>query len=261
METSFSSTNQTLAVQNLSKKFCRNFRRAMMYGLRDIAQSCAGIPPATHRLRKGEFPAIDNLTFSLNTGDILGIIGPNGSGKTTLLRCIASILAPDNGTISLAGKVAPLFTIQAGFHPYLSVKENLFYCGAMLGMSQQEVCTQRHKILTFAEMEELVDAPASSLSWGMSVRATLALALHAHPDILLIDEVLSHTDQHFREKSIQAIQGFSRKASVIVVSHNLEIIQTLCTRILVLVQGSKVFESTTVSEGVEFFRSLKNMRK
>lgn len=258
MEITAAETVQTLWVHTLSKKFCADLRLNIVYGLSDIMRSSIGIKPSTHLLRAHEFWAVHNMTFSLNKGDVLGIIGPNGCGKTTLLRLIASVLAPDTGEISLRGKVVSLLTVGGGFHPTLTVRENIFCTGAILGLSYNFVSEQLERIVQFAELYRFIDAPVSALSPGMHARLSIALALVTGPDILLIDEILSVTDQKFRDKCIRKIRSLSHTSSVILVSHNMDIIKSTCSRVLVMLQGEKAHESRDVRESIEYYFSLKN---
>jgi len=246
-----------LSAKELSKKFCKNLRRSMFYGLSDIIKSTAGIRSSNDSLRREEFWAVDNITFNCNKGDILGIIGPNGSGKTTLLRMLAKIFPPDRGEAFIQGRVATLLTIGAGFHPHMTVHENIYINGTILGMTRREIDGKFDRIIDFSGIKDFLNAPVAALSNGMYVRLGFSIALAMEPDIFLIDEVLSVGDNKFREKSINEMKKSLKDSITLFVSHNMEMVKRFCNRIMVMEKGKSVYESNDVSEGIEYYSSQK----
>ena len=248
----------SISAQNLSKKFCKNLRRSMLYGLTDIAKSTLGIKSISSNLRTDEFWALDDVSLELKKGEILGIIGPNGSGKTTLLRVLAKIFPPDRGEAIIQGRVATLLTIGAGFHPHMTVHENIYINGTVLGMTRKEIDKKIDEIINFSGIKDFLNAPVATLSSGMFVRLGFSIALAMEPDIFLIDEILSIVDREFREKSIDGIIKNAQKALILFVSHNMEMIQRVCNRIIVLHKGKMVHEGNDVKKGIEYYYSIRN---
>ncbi len=228
----------------------------MWYGLTDITRSSLGITANTRQLRQDEFWAVRGISLSLNKGDVVGVIGPNGSGKTTLLRLLAGIFPPDDGEAILYGRVAALLTIGAGFHPHLTVRDNVYINGTILGMTRKEIDDKFDAIITFSGIGDFIRAPVAALSDGMYVRLGFSIALAMKPDIFLIDEVLAVSDREFREKSAKALEKIAQESAAIFVSHNMEMVQRICNRIIVMNRGSIVHTSDDVTEGIEYYNSL-----
>ena len=245
-----------LRVEHLSKKFCRTLKRSMFYGTIDIARSMMGIGYETGNLRKAEFWALDDVSFELRRGETLGIIGVNGSGKSTLLRLISGIFPPDKGSISFKGRIGALIAVGAGFHPYMTGRENIYLNGTILGMTRKEIDQKIDEIIDFAEIGEFLEAPVNVYSSGMRVRLGFSIAVHCDPDILLVDEVLSVGDLSFRNKSLRKMDEFRKKANALIfISHNLEQIRVLCDRVIILDQGKVLFNGDT-DEGLIKYENL-----
>jgi lipopolysaccharide transport system ATP-binding protein len=183
-----------VSVENISKKFCRDLKKSLWYGVRDIVAEALVSKKARAELRKQEFWAVTNSSFELRRGETLGLIGPNGAGKTTLLKMINGLLKPDNGKITVRGRVGALIQLGAGFHPLLTGRENIYISGAILGMSKREIDRKLDDIIEFSGIEEFIDAPVRNYSSGMFVRLGFSVAVHVDPDLLLIDEVLAVGD-------------------------------------------------------------------
>ncbi len=182
-----------------------------------------------------------DVDLTVARGEKIGLIGANGSGKSTLLKVITGILTPTSGSVHINGRLAPLIELGAGFEPELSVEENIVYYGVLLGFSQAHMRERLPAILHFAELADRAHEPLKSLSSGMNARLGFAIATDSHPEILLLDEVLSVGDERFRTKSSARIQElWSEHATIIVVSHELTFIAQSCDRVIWLRDGSIV---------------------
>ena len=237
-----------LSVQGVSKKFCRNLKRSLFYGVQDIANDLIGLRTKSDRLRTKEFWALDNVSLELKRGEALGLVGKNGSGKSTLLRIIAGLIKPDLGTVEVMGKVAPLIALGAGFNPILTGRENIYANMAILGLSKPEIDERFDDVVEFAEIGDAIDAPVQSYSSGMAARLGFASAIHTEPDILLIDEVLAVGDIRFRAKCHRRLQESREKGvSFVLVSHQPQSILNACKQAIYLLQGSLIESGDTVS--------------
>jgi lipopolysaccharide transport system ATP-binding protein len=211
-----------LQVEGASKRFCRDLKRSLWYGLTDIAGDCLGRSTARADLRPGEFWALHDVSFELRRGECLGLIGSNGAGKTTLLRLISGLIKPDAGAIRRRGRLGALIALGAGFNPVLTGRENIFVNAAILGLTKKETLARLDEIIAFADIGDALEAPVQSYSSGMTVRLGFAIAAHLEPDLLLIDEVLAVGDMAFRAKCYGMLGALKQRAAVVVVSHNHE---------------------------------------
>ncbi|WP_341528162.1 ABC transporter ATP-binding protein [Nostoc sp. UHCC 0302] len=181
---------------------------------------------------------LDHIDLVVNVGEKIGIIGANGAGKSTLLKVICGILEPTSGVVRVAGRIAPLIELGAGFEPEISVIDNIIFYGVMLGFSRQEMIARVPSVLEFAELQDYSEAPVKVLSSGMAARLGFAIATDIQPDILILDEVLSVGDESFKNKCKQRIQNFwAADATVLVVSHDLEFIKHSCEWVIWLEKG------------------------
>ncbi len=189
-----------------------------------------------HGNRDGEtIWALTDVTFSVQQGEVLGIIGRNGAGKSTLLKILSRITAPTNGTVKVKGRIASLLEVGTGFHPELTGRENVYLNGAILGMNRVETDRKFDAIVDFAEIEKFIDTPVKRYSSGMYVRLAFAVAAHLEPEILLVDEVLAVGDLAFQKKSLGKMSDVAREGrTVLFVSHNMAAIQNLCESSAVL---------------------------
>jgi teichoic acid transport system ATP-binding protein len=227
-----------ISVQGVSKKFCRSLKRTMLYGARDVACEVFGLSQISDGLRPDEFWALDNVSFDVKRGECLGLIGPNGAGKSTLLKLLNGITLPDKGEIKVAGRVGALLELGAGFHPMLTGRENVHLNGAILGLSKDEVAKKFDAIVDFAGLQEFIDSPVKHYSSGMYVRLGFAIAVHAEPDIFLIDEALAVGDGLFQSKCYAKLREIRENGTTIVfVTHNLDLITTHCSRAVLLDKG------------------------
>ncbi len=191
-----------------------------------------------------KFHALRNVSFEVEPGEVLGIIGRNGAGKSTLLKILSRITAPSEGTVDLYGRVGSLLEVGTGFHPELTGRENIFLSGAMLGMRRAEVRTRFDEIVAFAEVAQFLDTPCKHYSSGMYTRLGFAVAAHLRTDILLVDEVLAVGDAEFQKRCLGKMEELTHQGrTVVLISHNLGIIQALCNRCLVLHEGTIVHQS------------------
>lgn len=196
---------------------------------------------------KREFRALDNISFEVDAGEVVGIIGGNGAGKSTLLKTLTRITAPTRGDITLRGRVGSLLEVGTGFHPELTGRENVYLNGTILGMRTKEIRGRFDEIVDFAKVERFLDTPVKRYSSGMYVRLAFAVAAHLETDILLVDEVLAVGDAEFQRKCVQAMgSAASSGRTVVFVSHQMELVKQLCPRSLVLESGKLVHDGATV---------------
>jgi len=186
-----------------------------------------------------EFWALRDVSFTIQPGEVVGIIGRNGAGKSTLLKILSRITEPTSGKVKLRGRVASLLEVGTGFHPELTGRENIFLNGAILGMSRGEIRKKFDEIVAFAEVERFLDTPVKRYSSGMYVRLAFAVAAHLEPEILIVDEVLAVGDAAFQKKCINKMEEVSRRENrtVLFVSHNTEAVSSLCTSCILLEHG------------------------
>lgn len=192
------------------------------------------------KLFYNEFVALNDVSFQIEKGDILGIVGFNGAGKSTMLKILAGVLKPINGKVVVNGSVAPLIEVGAGFDPELTAKENIFLNGAILGHSRKFLQQHFDEIIDFAELRTFVNVPVKNFSSGMYARLGFAIATVVKPDILIVDEVLSVGDYRFQEKCEKRIQEMiNGGTTIIIVSHDINMIERLCNKVLWLDHGVK----------------------
>lgn len=192
------------------------------------------------------FWALREVTFDIDEGEIVGIIGRNGAGKSTLLKVLSRITQPTTGEIDLYGRVGSLLEVGTGFHPELTGRENIFLNGSLLGMPRSEIARQFEAIVDFAAVEKFLDTPVKRYSSGMAVRLAFAVAAHLNPDILIVDEVLTVGDAAFQEKCLGKMQDVARKGrTVLFVSHQMPSVRTLCGQAIVLDGGHLTYQGNT----------------
>lgn len=202
------------------------------------------------------FLALDDVSFSVEKGERVGIIGHNGAGKSTLLKLLSRVTAPTKGTISFNGRIASMLEVGTGFHPELTGRENVYLNGAILGMSKAEITEKFDDIVRFAEMEKFIDTPVKRYSSGMYVKLAFAVAAHLDSEILVMDEVLAVGDMKFQQKCLGKMDDVSKNEgrTVLYVSHNMNTIRQLCTRCVVLDHGKVVFDGD-VDEAISIYMS------
>lgn len=242
-----------IRVHNLSKHYKLGERQQGYKTLRESIVDAACAPFrrfTTHRSplttpKPSDFWALKDVSFEVQPGEVVGIIGRNGAGKSTLLKILSRITEPTSGKIELRGRVGSLLEVGTGFHPELTGRENVYMNGSILGMSQREIARKFDEIVAFAEIEDFLDTPVKRYSSGMYVRLAFAVAAHLEPEVLIVDEVLAVGDQAFQEKCMRKMDDVRRSGhTVLFVSHNMAAVQSLCSRAVNLDQGQVVFCGT-----------------
>ncbi len=197
--------------------------------------------------------ALKDISFEVNQGEVLGIIGKNGAGKSTLLKILSRVTNPSVGQIKVKGRIASLLEVGTGFHPELTGRENIFLNGAILGMTKQEIRSKFDEIVDFSGVERYIDTPVKRYSSGMYVRLAFAVAAHLEPEILIIDEVLAVGDAEFQKKCLGKMKDVSGQGrTVLFVSHNMGMVNSLCNKGIVLTHGQISFEGSA-AESVSFY--------
>jgi lipopolysaccharide transport system ATP-binding protein len=232
------------AIVEALKKPMKNFRK--IKNLKD----------ASNHTDEDVFWALKDVSFNLQKGEILGIIGQNGAGKSTLLKLLSRITYPSAGKIETRGKVASLLEVGTGFNPELTGRENVYLNGTILGLSKKEIDERFWDIVKFSGIEKFIETPVKRYSSGMKVRLAFAVAAHLEPEVLIIDEVLAVGDADFQRKCIGKMQEISDGTgrTVLFVSHNMAAVKTLCTRGIVLKGGQKVFDGSQ-TDAINFYQS------
>jgi len=237
-----------IKVEGLSKRYrigaregYKTFRETLMEAVRAPFGRLAGIGKAVPEAET--VWALNNVSFEVKKGEVLGVIGRNGAGKSTLLKILSRITEPTKGRVELRGRVGSLLEVGTGFHPELTGHENIYLYGAVLGMDRNEVSRKFDDIIEFAEIEKFIDTPVKRYSSGMYMRLAFSVAAHLEPEILLVDEVLAVGDAAFQKKCLgQVGKVASEGRTVLFVSHNMGALETLCRKGILLESGGKVFE-------------------
>jgi ABC-2 type transport system ATP-binding protein len=234
---------ESIVVENVSKEFTMQYHRT----LKQMAVAAArGL--ALHE----KFLAVNDVSFTVEQGESIGLMGLNGSGKSTLLKLINGVMRPDAGRIRTRGRIAGLIATGAGFHPQMIGRENLFLNGAILGMSEAEIKRKFDEIVDFADIGRFLDTPVSYYSSGMYARLGFSIAVHVDADIFLADEVLAVGDRPFKKKCMARMQEIRRQGTTIFyVSHASASVRSMCDRVLVLESGRLNFDGG-VDEGIRY---------
>ena len=246
--TSFPVSEPIITVEKLSKCYMIGHKTSKDDGLRHAIEEMLVAPKRWLKDRKDrreaaieEFWALKDVSFEINRGEVVGIIGRNGAGKSTLLKILSRITEPTRGRISIEGRVASLLEVGTGFHQELTGRENIFLNGAILGMTKAEIKRKFDEIVAFSEVEQFLDTPVKRYSSGMYVRLAFAVAAHLEPEILVVDEVLAVGDASFQKKCLGKIQDVSSHGrTVLFVSHSMPTILRLCQRVIMLQRGEVV---------------------
>mgnify|MGYP000826775507 CR=1 FL=1 len=186
----------------------------------------------------GRIKAVNDISFEIHDGEIVGFLGPNGAGKSTLLKTIVGVYKPTEGTVKKKGVIAPLLELGAGFDPNYTGKENIFLYGAILGYNREYLERKYDEIVAFSELGKFIDVPLKNYSSGMKARLGFSIATAVEPDILILDEVLSVGDARFRKKSLAKVQSmFDQGVTVLFVSHNIQQVKAICDTAILLEKG------------------------
>ena len=234
-----------IKVENLSKRYRIGAQQESYKTLRDMLSNAASAPLRWARAgRRGaaqserDFWALNDVSFEVKRGEVVGIIGRNGAGKSTLLKILSRITEPTSGTVDIYGRVGSLLEVGTGFHPELTGRENIYLNGAILGMKREEIARQFDAIVEFAEVEKFVDTAVKHYSSGMYLRLAFAVAAHLEPEILLVDEVLAVGDAQFQKKCLGKMGEVAKQGrTVFFVSHNMDAIEQLCGEVFLLRAG------------------------
>lgn len=241
--------NPIIAVENLGKQYRIGALQAPYATVRESLVEAAKAP--LRRLTQGIAAAelvwaLRHVSFEVQPGEVVGIVGRNGAGKSTLLKLLSRITEPTEGRIELRGHVASLLEVGTGFHPELTGRENIFLNGAILGMPRRQILRKFDDIVAFAEVDKFIDTPVKRYSSGMYLRLAFAVAAHLEPDILVVDEVLAVGDAAFQNKCLGKMQQVGREGrTVLFVSHHMAAVQQLCSRALLMQQGTLAMEGPT----------------
>ncbi len=236
-----------IKVSSLSKKYTIGKQKEGT-----LKESLSGIFKSSAK-KVDVFSALQDISFEINKGEVLGIIGKNGAGKSTLLKILSQITKPTEGSIEINGRVASLLEVGTGFHPELTGRENVYLNGTILGMTRKEVKAKFDEIVAFSGVEKFIDTAVKHYSSGMYVRLAFAVAAHLEPEILIIDEVLAVGDADFQKKCLgkmKEVAGHGR--TVIFVSHNMEAVKNLCERAIFLEDG-KLLKDDTPAAVIDFY--------
>lgn len=211
------------------------------------------------KIKYEEFYALNDVSFEIKKGEVIGIIGNNGAGKSTLLKVISGILRPTKGTVSLQGNVVPMLELGSGFDYDLTGRENVFLNGAILGYSEEYLKEKYDEIVAFSELGDFIESPVRNYSSGMVMRLAFSIASMVNPDILIVDEILAVGDMEFQEKSYaRMMELMSHGTTVLLVSHNLDQVRDRCDRVIWLEHGNVV----AIGETQEICdRYVESMRK
>tara|TARA_R110002124_G_scaffold287089_1_gene470302 strand:+ start:79584 stop:80792 length:1209 start_codon:yes stop_codon:yes gene_type:complete len=237
-------------VEGLSKKFCKDLKTSLWYGVKDLFSGITG-RHNDGKLRPKEFWAVKDISFELKRGECLGLIGHNGAGKSTLLKILNGLINPDEGKITIKGRVGALIELGAGFNPILSGRENIYNNGAILGFTKKEIDDKIEEIIDFSEIREFIDMPVQNYSSGMRVRLGFAVAAQMEPDVLIIDEVLAVGDLGFVLKCFKTIDKILPKTAIVFVSHSMPLVSRICTQIILLDNGRSISQGKDVATAID----------
>lgn len=256
-----------ITVHNLAKRYRLNHQSAAHHQYKTLRDSLASLAAAPFRRLKNisdkptseDFWALKDISFTVDQGEVLGIIGQNGAGKSTLLKILSRITKPTAGQIKLKGRVGSLLEVGTGFHPELTGRENIYLNGSILGMSRRDITQKFDQIVDFAEVEKFLDTPVKRYSSGMYVRLAFAVAAHLQPEILIVDEVLAVGDLAFQRKCMGRMRDVGRSGcTVLFVSHNMPAVESLCTRAVLLDRGTVIMQGSTPDVIRQYHRQIIN---
>lgn len=241
-----------IEVDHLTKEY----RLGAMQGLKQSMLNACGRLIGKRPPERPLFKALDDVSFSIEPGEVVGVIGHNGAGKSTLLKLLSKISTPSRGTVKVDGRIAPLIEVGAGFVPDFTGRENVYLNGAILGMSKTEIDRKFDEIVDFAEMAEFIDTPVKRYSSGMQVKLAFAVATSVESEILLVDEVLAVGDLAFQRKCFDRMETLIKRENrtVLLVSHNIRQVERICTRTILLNHGRVLLDGSPKEVCDTFYR-------
>jgi len=233
----------SIIVSNVSKQFTKSYHRT----LKQVT-----VAMARRQQVSNSFLALDDVSFRVQQGEAIGLMGLNGSGKSTLLKIVQGVMEPDAGTVRTRGRIAGLIATGAGFHPQLTGRENIYLNAAILGMSEAETNRKYDEITAFADIDEFLDSPVAYYSSGMHARLGFAIAIHVDADIFLADEALAVGDKPFKVKCMKKLKEIRQSGvTILYVSHAAGSVAKICDRVLVLEKGVLGFDGD-VTAGIKY---------
>ena len=241
-----------IKAEGVSKKFAKDLKKSLYYGILDLVNGVVG-KEQKRELRNDEFWAVRDLNFEVKRGECLGLIGHNGAGKSTLLKMLNGLISPDEGTITMKGRIGALIELGAGFNAILTGRENIYNNAAVIGFSKEEIDANLKDIITFSELEDFIDMPVKNYSSGMKVRLGFAIAAQMQPDILLIDEVLAVGDLGFVLKCFKKIDQLLPNTALIFVSHSMPMVARICNQIVLMDHGKVEYQGFDIPKGIGFY--------
>ena len=259
--------NETaIRVEGISKSY-QIARALTRQPYRTLQEEVVALPRTLWKRARGRaqaletFWALNDVSFDVREGEVVGIIGRNGAGKSTLLKILSRITEPTRGRAEIYGRVGALLEVGTGFHPELTGRENIFLSGAILGMRRNEIARRFEEIVSFAEVEQFIDTPTKRYSSGMYTRLAFAVAAHLEPEILLVDEVLAVGDSAFQKKCLGKMEDVAGQGrTVFFVSHNTQAVRQLCTRCILLEHGRVISDAPTDETLAVYNQRLREMR-
>jgi ABC-type polysaccharide/polyol phosphate transport system ATPase subunit len=246
-----------IEVSHLTKEYRLGAMQGLKQTLLNSAAKLAGKPVK----ERPQFKALDDVSFSIEQGEVVGIIGHNGAGKSTLLKMLARISTPTSGEIKVNGRIAPLIEVGAGFVPDFTGRENVYLNGSIMGLSKKEIDRKFDEIVDFAEMEEFIDTPVKRYSSGMQVKLAFAVATSIDAEILIVDEVLAVGDLAFQRKCFDRMEDMIKRQgkTVLLVSHNIRQVERLCDRVILMDHGRINYDGGA-TEGCNRFYDQSNAK-
>ena len=234
----------------------KEYRLGTLTSLKDSARNIARRLRRQPLTKRKPFEALHDIAFTIDQGEVVGIIGNNGAGKSTLLKLLANVTTPTSGTIAVRGKVAPLIEVGAGLVPDLTGRENVFLNATILGISKADIARKFDEIVGFSELEDFIDTPIKRYSSGMKIRLAFAIATSVDAEILIIDEVLAVGDLAFQRKCFERMEDLikGRGSTVLIVSHNIRQIERMCSRVILLDQGKVAADGRPLEIADLFYR-------
>lgn len=243
-----------IKLENISMKFNLGIEKNF-----SIKEAFISIFDKKRRKKKSDFWALSDVSFEVNKGEVIGLIGSNGAGKSTLLKVVSGVMKPTKGKVTVNGQVSPMIELGAGFDIELTARENIYLNGAILGYSKQFIDDKFEEIVEFSELRDFLDAPVKNFSSGMIAKLAFSIATVVDPEILIVDEILSVGDIKFQEKSknkmMEMIKGGT---TVLYVSHSLESIEELCDRVVWLEHGKLIKIGNTKEICKEYYKKQMN---